>query len=467
MATASPPGPPRTPPPPPPGRPGPRRSGVTLPRALAIGGIGAVVAILALLLLSGGGGQNYRLVFNDAGALVNGDEVEVGGVPVGSVKSITLTRNWKAVVTIHVEGRLTPLHQGTSAQIRVPSLSGVANRYIALSPGPNNYPALANGATLQGSNVQSTVDLDQLFDIFNKRTREALQKVFIGSSEQYAGASKALNISTVYFPPSLAAADRFFSELTRDQRLFTSFLVESARAVTTIAAHREHLAGLIQNASTTFHALGGQEANLTAGLRALPRAFKEGSRTFAELPPTLHVLRQLVDVSKPNTKRLAPFFSQLQSLVTGASPVLANFSTSFSKPGSANDLTEAARQLPEVARILSTASPALVRALREAVPYTTPFGPYSPDFMGLFRDFGVGAGYYDANGHYTRVSPDFAVFKLGSKNTLTPVSPQEGMAGIKSGQLRRCPGAGTQPAADGSSPFTDNGKLSCDPSQVP
>ena len=79
----------------------------------------------------------------------------------------------------------------------------------------------------------------------------------------------------------------------------------------------------------------------------------------------------------------------------------------------------------------------------------------------------VHVAYYDANGHYARVSSTFDDFKLGEKNTLTPVTPQQGLEGLKTGQLRRCPGGATQPAADGSSPFTDEGKLSCDPSEAP
>ncbi|HEV2981556.1 MAG TPA: MCE family protein, partial [Solirubrobacteraceae bacterium] len=75
--------------------------------------------------------------------------------------------------------------------------------------------------------------------------------------------------------------------------------------------------------------------------------------------------------------------------------------------------------------------------------------------------------YYDANGHYARISPVFPDFALGAKNNLVPASVQQVLATLKSGQLRRCPGAATQPAADGSSPFTDNGLLSCDPTQVP
>ena len=59
-------------------------------------------------------------------------------MPVGSIKNIVLTHDYKALITIHVDSSLTPLHEGTTAQVRVPSLTSVANRYIALTPGPNN-----------------------------------------------------------------------------------------------------------------------------------------------------------------------------------------------------------------------------------------------------------------------------------------------------------------------------------------
>ena len=93
-------------------------------------------------MFAGGGGVDLQPDFAEAGQLVRGDQVQVGGVPVGSVTDIELTHDFKAQVTIHVNSSLTPLHAGTVAQVRVPSLSSVANRYIALSPGPNNAPAL-------------------------------------------------------------------------------------------------------------------------------------------------------------------------------------------------------------------------------------------------------------------------------------------------------------------------------------
>jgi phospholipid/cholesterol/gamma-HCH transport system substrate-binding protein len=111
--------------------------------------------------------------------------------------------------------------------------------------------------------------------------------------------------------------------------------------------------------------------------------------------------------------------------------------------------------------------PASVTGLKESVPITAFFGPYAPDLAGTLRTFGQGGAYYDANGHYARVTPVLPDFKLGASNTLTPTSPSQSLEGMKTGQLRRCPGAATEPAVDGSSPFVDGELLSCDPSETP
>jgi phospholipid/cholesterol/gamma-HCH transport system substrate-binding protein len=469
MATASPPRPPAASPPPGPPRPagGARTSPPAARRLIVLGALALVVLIVAYLLFAGGGGATYQLVFAEADQLVLGDQVQVGGVPVGTIKDIALTSDFKARITIHVDSSLTPLHEGTVAQIRVPSLATVANRYIALTPGPNNRPALAGGSTLPTSATKGAVDLDQLFNTLNPKTRKGLQQVLQGSAEQYAGAGHDLGLSTEYFAPSFAATDHVFAELVHDQSTFTSFLVETSKAVSTIGGRSQQLTGLVENANKTFGAIGSQQQNLAATLHELPIALRQGNRTFADFPPTLAAFKQLVDVSKPNTKTLALFFSRLHPLITAGTPVVSNLSQAFSRPGANNDFTDAIRALPALAQTLSTGSPTGVTALRESVPITSFFGPYAPELEGAFRNFGQTTAYYDANGHYARISPVVAGFKVGEGDKLTPASAQQGLEGLKTGQLRRCPGAATQPAADGSSPFTDNEILSCDPSETP
>jgi phospholipid/cholesterol/gamma-HCH transport system substrate-binding protein len=470
VATASPPSPPAASPPP----PGPppavgraRSSPQPIQRLIVVGALAVVVLIVAYLVFAGGGGADYQLVFAEADQLVLGDQVQVGGVPVGTIKNIVLTSDFKARVTIHVDSSLTPLHEGTTALIRVPSLASVANRYIALTPGPNNRPALASGATLPTSATEGAVDLDQLFNTLNPKTRQGLKEVLQGSAEQYAGAGKQLGLSTEYFAPSFAATDHIFAELVRDQPTFTSFLVETAKATSTIGARSEQLSDLVENADRTFQAVSSQQASLGAALHELPIAFRNGNRTFENLPSTLHALIQLTNVSKPDTKTLALFFSRLHPLISAGTPVVTNLGLAFDRPGPDNDFTDFVRALPALAKTLETGSPATVTALQESAPITSFFGPYAPDFEGFLRDFGQSTAYYDANGHYARLSPVVADFKVGANDKLTPASPQQGLEGLKTGQLRRCPGAATQPAADGSSPFTDNEILSCDPSETP
>ena len=68
-----------------------------------MGALALVVLIVAYLVFGGGGGATYKLEFAEADQLVRGDQVQVGGVPVGSVTNIELTHDFKALITIHVE----------------------------------------------------------------------------------------------------------------------------------------------------------------------------------------------------------------------------------------------------------------------------------------------------------------------------------------------------------------------------
>jgi phospholipid/cholesterol/gamma-HCH transport system substrate-binding protein len=427
----------------------------------------AAVVTIVVLVLAPGGGMTYHLMFANAGQLVSGDQVQVGGVAVGKVQAIELTSDNRARITITVDRPLAPLHGGTTASIRATSLSGVANRYIALTPGPNNRSELADGTTLETTATQGIVDIDQLFDTFDPATRAALQQVVQGSAAQSAGAERALNRSALYFSPAVSATDHVFSELVRDQSVFTNFLVSTSRAVTTIAARRDQLAGLVANGDTAFGALAAQNNALARGLATLPATLQHGNAVFADLPPALADLGKLVTVSKADTKTLAPFLARLRPLLVQAVPTLHDLRLAVNKPGAGNDLIDITRALPALEASLRTASPATVSALQQSAPVSSFIRPYTPDLVGWLRDFGQAAAYYDANGHYARVSPVFDSFTQGSDGSLHPATPQQGLSALQTGVIKRCPGSASQPATDGSSPFTDGGALDCNPSLVP
>ena len=130
------------------------------------------------------------------------------------------------------------------------------------------------------------IDLDQLFNTLNPKTRKGLQQFIQGTAEQYVGGRAALgarpNTSRRRSPPPTTSSPSS-SAISRCSR---SFLVETAKAVTTIGARKEQLTDLIENANTTFKAIGSQQTNLAQGLKELPVTLRQGNRTFAELPST-------------------------------------------------------------------------------------------------------------------------------------------------------------------------------------
>ncbi len=176
---------------------------MTAARGAALLALLAVIAVVAVILLRDGDATTYRLRFQDAGQLVRDDDVQVGGRRVGSVRDITLTDDNQAEVEIAVDGDFAPLHEGTTATIRATSLSGIANRSIALTPGANSRPPLAAGTLLRTDATTSIVDLDALFNTLDPPTRAALQQFVQGNARWYAGRGAQANEAAKYLDPAL------------------------------------------------------------------------------------------------------------------------------------------------------------------------------------------------------------------------------------------------------------------------
>jgi phospholipid/cholesterol/gamma-HCH transport system substrate-binding protein len=445
---------------------------VTVARAAAFLALALVVALAAwLLLFRGGGGTEYTLLFENAGQLVPDNDVQVGGRRVGSVSSIELTDDNQAAVKVRVEEPFAPLREGTKATIRLTSLSGIANRYIALEPAPEDAEELPDGATLTTASTTPVVDLDQIFNTLDERTRGDLQDVVKGFAAQYAGKGAEAGEAAEYFNPLLSTSRRLVGEVTEDEDNLTRFIVDSSRLVTALAEKRDDLAALVGNTNATAQAIGAENVALGRALGLLPTTLRRANTTFVNLRATLDDLDVLVAESKPATRELAPFLRELRPLVADSRPTIRDLRTLVRRGGPDNDLTEATRKMPALQRVATPAFRDGREALQKAQPVLEFLRPYAPDVTGWLRDFGQGAANYDANGHYARIQPIFNAFNFDDNaagGVLTPIPPSQRFDGLETNQLRRCPGGASQPAADGSAPWRDaSGTLDCDPNQVP
>ena len=437
-------------------------------RGLAVGAL-AVAVVVVILLATGGSKHEYRLVFQNAGQLVKDNDVQIGGRRVGRVADIKLRSDNLAEVRIQVDEPYAPLHAGTTAQIRSGSLSGVANRFISVTPGPNSAPKIDDGATLGIDTTTSPVDLDQLFNTLDPKTRKSLQNVLQGSATQYRGKGRKANDAVRYFNPALSTTARLVNELDRDQQALQDFIVYTARATTALAERRGDLSSLVSNANTTSAAIGSQSASLNRALKALPNTLRQANTTFVNLRSTLDDLDKLVNASKPVAPKLAPFFRQLRPLVHDARPTIADLRSLISRPGAGNDLIDLLRRQPRLTQVAGPTFQHTSASLRQGTPVLQFIRPYAPELIGWFRDFGQTTANYDANGHFARIQPIFSAFQFTDSpegGVLKAIPPAQRQIGLQSGQVKRCPGSSTQPAPDKSNPYAPDGS-DCDPSIAP
>ena len=159
-------------------------------RVAVIGALVASVALVALLLFGGGSnGYAVKARFINAGQLVKGNPVQVGGVPVGSVSGIKITPDGQAEIEMSINGDHAPLRRGTRAAIRQFSQSGLANRYIDLKLPPDTDKTIADGGVIDTDSTVTQVDLDELYNTLDDETRLSLQNFFKGSARQWRGKS--------------------------------------------------------------------------------------------------------------------------------------------------------------------------------------------------------------------------------------------------------------------------------------
>jgi phospholipid/cholesterol/gamma-HCH transport system substrate-binding protein len=428
--------------------------GTTPARIAVIGALAVAVLVLAFVFLSGSGGHKYTLVFQNAGQLVADNEVLIGGSPVGSVESIGLTDDNLAEIQVEVDQQL---HEGSTAVIRATSLSGVANHYVSISPGPNSSPALDDGAELGLGSTTTPIDIDQLFNTFPPSVRRGLANFIKGTSTQYSGRGKDANESFKYFGPALNRAGAFVGELNADQRLFERFIVSSSKLSTAVAGRGEQLSSAISNANTAFNAISTQNVAFDKTLRRLPPVMRQANTTFVNLRAALDDLDPLVETAKPATKNLAPFLAELQPIFAKLVPFTRNLRLTVDRAGKGNDLADLLGAMPDVQQLASNAFPHSEDAISDFQPNLNFIRAYTPDLFNGIGKIGQVTGYYDGNGHYARAATAMQNLFAYAGGTLKPITRAEQATafGSEAHARRRCPGGATQPPADGSAPYTN------------
>jgi phospholipid/cholesterol/gamma-HCH transport system substrate-binding protein len=422
-----------------------------------------LVVIAGILLRGGGSDYEVRALVESAGQLVKGNLVKVGGVTVGSVHAIDLTSDNQAQITLRIDDpRFRPLHEGTIATIRNTSLSSVAGRQIALQPGPNSNPKIADHGVIKGENTRPIVDLDQLLNTLDAQARTSLQELVHGGAVAFGSHPKQADAALQALNPALSQARQTTQELVGDQATFERVLVESAGVVSSVAARAGDLQAGVANGAQVADAVAAESQSLDSALRRAPEALRTSNTTLAELRSALTDLRPALRDAQPAAPRLANVLRLAQPVVHEAGPVVGQVRSVLP------DVTAILLGLPKLDATARPAFAATAGALQGSSGVVQAARTYAPDLVGgLLNGFGGSTGsYYDANGHYVRIALAGNITSVSNAGSLLPTPPPGPFNQFRDDLLNRCPGAASQPAPDKSNPFAPP-EAQCDPKDSP
>jgi len=450
--------------------------------------IGAVVVVLLLVL---GGGSSYTVTaeFVNASQLVTGNNVNVAGVPVGSVKQISLSDDGQALVEMEIsDSAYTPLPQGTHASIRSQSLSGIANRYVDLAlPTDESAEKIGSGGEITQANTTSEVDLDQLFNTLDKPTVGHLQEVIRGFARTYEGVGAKANRGFYYLNPFLSTSRRVFGELNSDQANLEGLVVDAAGLTSTLDAKSPEISSLVANLDGMLGTIGSEQASLASAVGQLPDFMRQFNTTAVNLRAALDDVQPLIDATRPVARKLQPFAKRLRGFARDAVPTVKNLNQVINRPGQNNDLIELTAAQDPLAQIgvgpvdrngasRPGALPASADSLKDSLTQLSTLRAYSPELTGWFDDFGQ-SGKSDAFGGIGRIAVGANMFTAGPPGVPCPsqldaisgvcslLNPAQLLTSLGIKNLQRCPGANERGLTE--EQLTQGGTLDCDPNQLP
>lgn len=316
--------------------------------ALSLAVAGTLVGV-GTVIESRDDGDLVRARFASAAPLVEGNEVKIDGVVVGTVESLTV-RDGVAEVSMDLDEKAMPLHADAQLTIRPVSLLG--ERYVDLDRGTPTAAVLEPGDLIPLDRTATSVGLDEVMNTVDDPTGEGLKALVstLGQGMQDNGGN--VDEALRALAPSLGETQQLAAVL-REHNELLSQLVEDFEPVAGALAARDGKAmdRLIASSDQVLAVVRERQVDLDQTLERLPATLRTLRTTLGHLRSTAAETAPTLAELRPMTDRLPEIAQELQKFSDALDPALAD-----SQPV----LERAEALLREAAPVAS--------ALREAAP---------------------------------------------------------------------------------------------------
>src|SRR3954452_13320532 len=359
--------------------------------AVAVGFTLSCFGLLLFLWVTFGGPvpfkpESYRFTadFPEAITLQKEADVRMSGVSIGKVKQIglapesechsdpTLCNTTQA--TIEVDPQYAPISSDAKAILRQKTLLG--ETYVEIAPGSQVQPGETSGEVnaqsstidvgqLSGSDaphpipegghlaqtqVQNQTQIDEIFQGFDKPTRDAFQSWMQNGALAVNGRGLDLNDAFGNLGPFASDASDVLGTLRQQEQSLRTLVHDTGDVFGALTAHDQALAGAIVGANRTFGALASQSRALSDTFKIFPTFENESRLTLDRLKPFAEDARPVFNDLRPVARDLSPTLRDVRRLAPEARTLFTNL----------NPLVDASKTgLPSLSRFVHELHPVL------------------------------------------------------------------------------------------------------------
>jgi phospholipid/cholesterol/gamma-HCH transport system substrate-binding protein len=375
----------------------------------------SVAALLMFLWTAFGGtlplrpeGYRFKAEFPEASLLVKEADVRMAGVNIGKVKSKELGPGGRTtLVTMELDDRFAPIGRDANAILRQKSLLG--ETYVEVTPGSPGAKKLDDGGTLARADIDDTVELDEVFRVFDPETRRAFQQWLHEGGIVTSGTfARDFNDSLGNAAPFFEGGADLLRPLAEQEVALRRVFRDTGRVFNAVSREDSHLRGLITGGEATFGALASRDDALADTFQVFPTFLRETRATVRRLEAFARNTDPLVRDLREPARDLAPTLRDLGDL----SPDLETLFHHIHPLVRASE-----RGVPAATRFLKGAEPVL-EATHVFMPELNPILSYLSFAQGQLAQFitvgsaalaGNGEGGYQGNGGVEHYLPQIAI----------------------------------------------------------
>jgi len=238
-----------------------------------VGALTVLIVVIAVFLAYGANSglpfvptYQIKVVTTDAAELVRGNDVRIGGARVGLVKSLTAhvapDGSPTAVLGLALDKTVQPLP--VDSQFVVRQRSNLGLKYLELIPGSSKQ-GLSPGGSLDTTHGKPVVDLNDLLDTFDSRTRNSVRGAIKGAGDAFAGRGSALNDTIGALKPLFTHLLPVSQNLSDPATGLGATIRAVAAGSSALVPAAPQLSDLFTQAATTFKAIASESAALGRG----------------------------------------------------------------------------------------------------------------------------------------------------------------------------------------------------------